>query len=138
MTRFSDRGVDEICTYSFRFPSGCFAQIATSFNLLMKNEAIIYGSEGYVTFPNFLTGDRYTLHRHNGKREVEEVLEIISPQHENGFVYQVEEVARCIRKGLTESPIIPLSATIATMEVMDQMRMEWGLEYPFEKKIPKQ
>jgi hypothetical protein len=42
-------------------------------------------------------------------------------------------MAKGIRLGKMESPIIPLSETIAIMEVMDQMRREWGLEYPFEK-----
>lgn len=133
MTRFSDLGVDELCTYNFRFPSGCFAQISTSFNLQMKNEAIIYGSKGYVSFPNFHFGDRFTLHIHNGTKVVEKIEEVHIPQHENGFIYQVEEMAKGIRLGKMESPIIPLSETIAIMEVMDQMRREWGLEYPFEK-----
>lgn len=132
MARMSHLGVDEVVMYMFRFSSGCFVQVATSFNLLMKNEALIYGMKGYIEFPNFQTGDRYTIHQHSGTKTIERSQEIHEPNHENGFVYQVAEVARCIRTGLMESPIIPLDETVATMKLMDAMRAEWGLKYPFE------
>jgi len=132
MARMSVSGVDEICTYLFRFSSGCFAQVATSFNLLMKNEALIYGMKGYIEFPNFQTGDTYTIHQHNGNKVIEKSNEVHEDNHENGFVYQITEVARCIREGLLESPIISLDETVATMKLMDNMRAEWGLKYPFE------
>ena len=53
-------------------------------------------------------------------------------QFENGFVYQVAEVVRCLRAGELESPVIPLQETVAIMALMDRMREQWGLRYPFE------
>lgn len=52
--------------------------------------------------------------------------------NKNGFVHQVEEVASCVNMSKLESDIIPLDETIGIMEVMDKMRAEWGLVYPFE------
>lgn len=132
MARFSERGVDEVATYNFRFPAGCFAQISTSFNLLMKNEATIYGSEGYISFPNFLSGDRYTVSHHGGSKLITHTEEMHESMHDNGFVYQADEVERCLKVGRLESTTIPLAETVGIMEVMDQMRAEWGLRYPFE------
>lgn len=132
MTRLSETGVDEISNYLFRFPSGCFASISTSFNIKMKNSAALYGQNGFIEFPQFQTGEQFTINVHNGTNDIIASREVLEKNHNNGFIYQVEEVARCIKANKLESEIIPLSETIAIMEVMDKMRNEWGFVYPFE------
>jgi len=132
MARFSARGVDELASYLFRFPSGCLTTIKTSYNVQMKNEALIYGSEGYIEFPQFQTGEHFTVFKHEGNNEVKSKTEVHEKNHPNGFIYQVEEVVQSIRAGKTESHIIPLDETVAIMEIMDTMRKEWGFRYPFE------
>lgn len=132
MARFSDRGVDEIASYLFRFPSGALATIATSFNLKMKQEALIYGGSGYIEYPNFQSGTEFIHYRHDGANDILDIQSHPFLQEENGFVYQVAEVVRCLRAGETESPTIPLDESRAIMAVMDKMRADWGLRYPFE------
>ena len=132
MTRFGDMGADEISNYMFRFPSKCLTNICTSYNLKMKNEAIIYGTKGFITFPEFSAGQRFTIFKHEGTNDIKDTIDVLEKNHENGFIYQVEEVARCIQKGKLESNIIPLNETIGIMEVMDKMREEWDFIYPFE------
>lgn len=133
LARFSDLGVDEIVNYVFRFPSGCLTTVCSSYNLRMTNEALIYGSKGFITFPQFPTGKQFTISKHGGENDVKETIDVFENNHDNGFVYQVEEVARCIRAGDLESKVIPLTETVGIMEVMDKMRAEWGFVYPFEK-----
>ena len=43
-----------------------------------------------------------------------------------GFVGELEEVARCLQEGSTESGVLPLAETIATMRVLDQARRQLG------------
>ena len=132
MTRFSDSGVDEISHYMFRFSSGCLANICTSYNLKMKSEAIIYGSKGYVEFSQFPAGDQFTILKHDGENEIKDTIEILENNSSNGFIYQVEEVTSCINEAKLESEIMPLHETVGIMKVIDKMRNEWGLNYPFE------
>jgi predicted dehydrogenase len=132
MTCFSDLGVDEISNYMFRFPSGCLTTICTSYNLKMKNEAIIYGTKGFIEFPQFSAGERFTIYKHEGTNDIKDTIDVLENNHSNGFIYQVEEVVRCIQEGKLESKIIPLNETIGIMEVMDKMREEWDFIYPFE------
>jgi predicted dehydrogenase len=132
MTRFSDLGVDEISNYMFQFPAGCLANISTSYNLKMRNEAKIYGAKGFIEFPQFGAGERFTIFRHEGTNKIKETIEVLENNHSNGFIYQVEDVVRCIQEGKLESKIMPLNETIGIMEVMDKMRGEWGFSYPFE------
>jgi len=132
MAEFGVTGVDEWANYLLRYPSGVMVNISTSCSLSMKQEAMIYGSQGYVEFPEFQQGNRFIHYRHDGGNEV-----LSSEAHElqrqdNGFVYQVEEVARCLAAGELESAVIPLAETLSMMQLMDSMRADWNFRYPFE------
>ena len=54
------------------------------------------------------------------------------PEQISGYEYEFLEAARCIREGKTESMSTPLSHTIHIMELMDDLRAQWGLVYPQE------
>ena len=49
-----------------------------------------------------------------------------------GLRYQAEEVGRCLREGLTESPTMSLDETLSIMTTMDEIRRQIGVRYPFE------
>lgn len=132
LCRFSSTGVDELATYQFQYASGCIACVNTSYNLHTPMEAMIYGSLGYIQFPHFQFGTTFHLHIHNGTRTIDRSETITEENHGNGFIYQVAEVARQVRTGKLESAIIPLQETLETMQLMDNLRGEWGLVYPFE------
>ena len=132
MANFSDLGVDEISNYMFRFPSGCLTNICTSYNLRMNNDAIIYGTDGFIQFLQFQTGEQFTIYKHNSTNDIKDTIAVHEPNHSNGFIYQVEEVVNCINQGKLESEVITLNETIGIMEIMDKMREEWGFKYPFE------
>jgi len=44
------------------------------------------------------------------------------PMGGNGYGYEAAEVVRCLRSGLTESPMMPLDDSIAVMETLDILR----------------
>jgi hypothetical protein len=50
----------------------------------------------------------------------------------SGYGPEIAEVARCLRAGLTESPLIPHADTIAIMELLDDARRQVGVKYPGE------
>jgi hypothetical protein len=50
----------------------------------------------------------------------------------NGFEYEVQEVLRCARAGLVDSPAMPHAETLATLGWMDEIRARLGVRYPFE------
>lgn len=130
--RLASTGVDELATYQLQYESGVIASINTSFALLTRMEAMIYGSSGYIEFPHFQQGTTFTVHIHNGSRTIERSDTITEENHGNGFIYQVAEVVHCIRAGDLESKTIPLNETLATMQLMDNLRAEWDFRYPFE------
>jgi dihydrodiol dehydrogenase / D-xylose 1-dehydrogenase (NADP) len=42
------------------------------------------------------------------------------------------EAMRCLNEGKLESEIMPLEETKNIMIIMDELRQQWGLKYPFE------
>lgn len=131
--RFSPEGVDEQAAYQFVFPSGEIAQVCTSYAVNMERRAALYGTHGYIIFPDFPFGSRFHTCRHNGTNDCIEELTSEADHGSNGFIYELDEVARCVEQGLKESPLIPWEETREIMQLIDSMRAKWGLLYPFEK-----
>ncbi|MDX1571097.1 MAG: Gfo/Idh/MocA family oxidoreductase [Xanthomonadales bacterium] len=132
MARMSETGVDELAIYQFRFPDGRTAAITASYDLKLQSEAAIYGTRGFIEFPDFPAGESFVIHRHDGTNEIVESTTISKSGHANGFYHQIDEVVRCLEAGETESPLMPAGESVALMELMDDMRADWGLVYPFE------
>lgn len=131
--RMSDTGVDEVASYLLKYQNNCITNVVTSFNLMTKFEAVIYGSLGYIEFPHFQEGHEFHVFMHHGKREIERCETVKCHHHANGFIYQIEEVVKQIAAGKLESPVITLQESLRTMRLMDEMRASWGFSYPFEK-----
>ncbi|PON17320.1 hypothetical protein C2W62_13835 [Candidatus Entotheonella serta] len=51
----------------------------------------------------------------------------------HGYQFELEAVTRCLQRGELEHDIMPLDETLAILEVMDECRQQWGLEYPRER-----
>jgi predicted dehydrogenase len=80
--------------------------------------AAITGTEGYVTVaPPFYRPQSFVVHKHSiAPRTFSIELE------GHGYTYQAAEVARCLRAGLTESPLMPLAETVSIMRTLDSVR----------------
>jgi hypothetical protein len=54
------------------------------------------------------------------------------PFDSNGYIYEVREVHDCLRAGQIESDALTFKHSLGIMEMMDEMRAQWGLKYPEE------
>ena len=128
MAHIGATGVDEQAAMALSYDGGRLALLATSVQTTTPQEATVLGTEGSIRLQaGWWRGSPMTLHQSDKEPELIEV-----PVADNGFVYQVEEVARCLAAGKTESDIMPLDETVTIMETMDQLRAQWGLKYPME------
>lgn len=59
-------------------------------------------------------------------------LDISSEQPADAHKAEIEHVVECLNLGLSESPILPLEHTIRVMDILDEVRRQWGLVYPCE------
>jgi hypothetical protein len=54
------------------------------------------------------------------------------PEQITGYEYQVLASKDAIEQGWTECPQMPHQTTLHVMKVMDELRRQWGIRYPFE------
>ncbi len=124
----SETGVDLMTSGVLKYPNGVISQFTTSFLSNDVNDMFIYGVNGYIRIhANYWAATRATLSVNDTE------ITVNRPVRAGGFEYQTEEAMRCIRAGLLESPGMTHAQTLANMELMDHIRSEIGVRYPFEQ-----
>ena len=121
-------GVDELTAVLFKYKNGVISQFNSNFISDDANEFFIYGSRGHICIHGPYWGSTSATLNAGGQE-----LTVSSPISGGGFEFETAEAMRCIRAGLLESPAMPHTHTLANMEIMDRIRAEIGLKYPFEK-----
>lgn len=123
-----DTGVDELLSVSMKYSGNRVSQFNSTTLAATQNDFYIYGTEAYLRIhANFWDGQRLSIVK--GENAAMQHF----PYRATGFEYETEEAIRCIRQGLLESPDMSHEHTLANMRLMDGIRREIGLKYPFEE-----
>jgi predicted dehydrogenase len=126
----SPTGSDETVAMQWLYDGHPRAQLWTSAPIHAPNEAAILGSKGWISFlPQVYRPSGLVVHTEAGEKHTDD------PLAGQGFGYgpEIEEVERCLRAGLTESPLIRHADTIAILEILDDARAVVGVVYPGER-----
>ncbi len=108
-------GVDERATFLLRYAS-CDAAIQCMLTSNAREYMIFNGSKGCIELP-FGSGG-FLAKRYDSRCQLTETFE---GRFENGFVYEIEEVVRCINEGRITSDVMPPEATIRCAEIYDKI-----------------
>jgi predicted dehydrogenase len=124
----SPTGADQEAVMSLRYKSGALANLLTATTVDTPYIAYVVGTKGKATLHHsWWKPTKITVSIDGAEDEVWEE-EIIG----SGFEHEAAEAARCIRAGLTESPIMTLDDSLALMRTMDRFRALWGVKYPMD------
>lgn len=121
-------GVDESTTVILRYDEDVISTFHVSINVTSSNIMEIFGTKGKITIHETFNDTTAATISKGGKDE-----KISIPFMGNGFEYQAIEMQRCIEEGLIESPNMNHADTLDNLRVMDEIRNQIGLKYPFEK-----
>ncbi|HEX6872280.1 MAG TPA: Gfo/Idh/MocA family oxidoreductase [Micromonosporaceae bacterium] len=128
--RLTDEGTDQNTGLLLGYASGAVATLHCAFVGETGQRAAITGTDGRIEVDRpFYRPERFTVFHATGPN-AGEVVEVGEPVRGNGLGYEAEEVMRCLREGLLESPLIPLSDTLEVMRTLDTARVRIGVEYP--------
>ena len=94
----------------------------------MPREAAVFGSGGSIYLPDYQKAERLVIRPMKGE---EYVLDF--PFEVNGFEYQIQEVNRCVRLGMSSSDVLKKEDTLDILGLMDDIRASWGLVFDCEK-----
>lgn len=123
---FSETGIDASNSIQLQYKNGGMAQISSSLVAELKNEAIIYGDKGRIEIPQFWMAKKAILVNDN------ETLEFKDEAPQMGYNHEADAVNNLIKNEKAESPVIPLVKSKKILSLMDKVREQIGLKYPFE------
>ncbi|MEV8513330.1 Gfo/Idh/MocA family oxidoreductase [Dactylosporangium sp. NPDC051484] len=122
--RMSDGGVDENTGMLFGYDGGAVAALTCSLLGDSARRGTITGTLGRIEVRrDFFHPHGFTLWRG------EEAEEFDLAYEGRGYQFEAEEVHRCLREGLIESPLVPLSETLDILRLLDDISGIIGLDY---------
>lgn len=127
--KLASTGADIYTAGLLSFENGVGAHVATGVGQQLDNSVAIYGSKGSirVAMPWLCPTEWRVSLRRGG--EVEEITGSAS----SAYVYQVDEVDRCLAAGLVQSPAMDWEDSLGNAATLDQWRRAMSIAYPQEK-----
>jgi predicted dehydrogenase len=108
-------GVDGQTSMLFGYPSGAQAVLTCTLSAKSPTRGAIVGTDSRIEIDgDFYAPTSFTLISRTGER-----THFAAPHEGRGLWHQVDEVARCLREGLLESPLMPLDESVSIMQTMD-------------------
>ena len=126
---YTDSGVDEQDSITLIYEDGKVAQLAASMLGLSDRRGTIYGTKGFMVIENINNFESLTVYD-TGYRPVKTIER---PEQISGYEYEVEACIRALSEGKLECEEMPHEETLRVMELMDGLREEWGVKFPFEE-----
>jgi predicted dehydrogenase len=124
----TDKGVDLQTSMGFHYDSGAHAMLTCTMAARTSNRALIAGDLGRIEIEEFFFApSSWSFITRDGE----------VTRHEKNYVgvglrEEAAEFARVVRAGDIESPLMPHAKSLEIMELMDHIRGEIGVTYPFE------
>ena len=100
---------------------------ASAFGPTDRN-GIIYGDQGYMVVTNINNPEKVEIF--NADHQLVEELPL--PKQVSGYEYQVIDCLAALKAGALECPAMSHQETLEVMQVMDHLRAQWNITYPFE------
>lgn len=125
----SATGVDETVAIALGYESGAVAALHTTMRAKSATNASITGTLGSIEIAATFYAQT-TFNRFDADYQLVEQFSVKAPGR--GMQLQGLELERCVALGLSDSPLLPLSESIAIAETMDAIRAQIGLKYPGE------
>ena len=122
---FGDTGVDLKVDMDFVYGNTCHAQLTCTLLEDTASNLVIEGEWGTLEVGHRFHGpNNYDLRIRDKARKISNFK-----YNCNGYMYEANEVARCIALGQAESEHMPLDFTLELMQLLDQVRNKAGIFY---------
>ena len=122
-------GVDATDWIDLTYQNGQVAHLKTSMVAPLHNEGYIYGSDGFIQVQNLNDMESFQIFDAAGNL----VEKVTPPRIANCYEYEVLACKKALEEGRKECSEMPLAKTMQMMTLMDGLRQNWGVVYPFEQ-----
>jgi predicted dehydrogenase len=115
-------GVDGQTSMLFGYASGAQAVLTCTSSAKSPTRGAIVGTDARIEIDgDFYAPTSFTLISRTGERTYFD-----SQTEGNGLWHEAEAVARCLREGLLESPLMPLDESVSIMQTMDAVLAQFS------------
>lgn len=122
-------GMDAQESITLMYDDDKMAALQASMWVKSDRQGIISGDKGHLIVENINNPQRVTVV--NLDYEVVKVYDC--PKQISGYEYQVYACIEALRKDWIEHPDMPHAETLRIMKLMDGLRQEWGVRYPWDE-----
>lgn len=121
-------GVDRQESITLHYKNGAMAVLHASMAVQSDRIGSICGTKGYAVVENINNFASMTVYDSSYKK----VACYKAPKQISGYEYEVEACVKAIKEGFVQCPQMPHAETLRIMRLMDMLREQWGVKYPFE------
>ncbi|MBV7276539.1 Gfo/Idh/MocA family oxidoreductase [Clostridium sp. PL3] len=119
-----ETGVDEQSGIILKNSNDEMAVVSLTMRAKQPKKGVVAGELGYITVDNFPRADKATITYPDGKVEIIEAGET-----SKALIYEVKAMNSYI---LDKNSNDTLKLSVDVMEIMDEVRGQWGIKYTFE------
>ena len=124
------RGHPHFGFYSTGALAGCLQQACGGAVIRSDRRGMIAGTKGFLEIDNVNDPTKLTLFlAEDGWTTAHDVA---LPSQQTGYEYQIRACQKALAEGRIECAEMPHDEIIRVMEVMDEVRRQWGLTFPWE------
>ena len=128
--QLTEAGVDYQESFTLHYADGRMAVLSAGMGSRCDRRCLISGTKGYIVADNVNNIRKIELFTEEDGFAAPKAIPV--PKQITGYEYEVEACLRALERGEIECPEMPHAETIRVMEIMDGLRAQWGVRYPFE------
>ena len=125
----SPKGIDWTNSITLIFEDDTMAVLHSNMLAGLNRLGAVYGDKGYLEVQNINNAEEIRVY--DLDHQLVETIPV--PEQINGYEYEVISCIRAIKEGKIECEEMPHEETLWIMRLMDRIRKDWNMVYPFEK-----
>ena len=125
----SPRGIDWMNSITLIFEDDTMAVLHSNMLVGINRMGVICGDKGYIEVQNINNCEEIRVYDLDHKLVATHKV----PEQINGYEYEVLACMKAIQEGKIECEQMPHAESIWIMNLMDRVRKEWGMVFPFER-----
>lgn len=125
---YTDKRLDEQDSITLIYRDGRVAVLSASMVGCSARQGILTGTKGYAVVDDIVNFRSLTVYDAAGKK----LAFYKRPRQKTGFEYELSAAVSAIREGRTECREMPHRQSLSEMHMMDFIRGQMGIVYPFE------
>uniref|UniRef100_A0A2I2ZU01 Dihydrodiol dehydrogenase n=1 Tax=Gorilla gorilla gorilla TaxID=9595 RepID=A0A2I2ZU01_GORGO len=128
-------GVDDTVTVLLQYPGEVHGSFTCSITAQLSNTASVSGTKGMAQLLNPCWCPTELVVKGEHKEfPLPPVPKDCNFDNGAGMSYEAKHVRECLRKGMKESPVIPLSESELLADILEEVRKAIGVTFPQDKR----